>query len=281
MSATGFCRDCNKFVCEKCTEIHQLWKEFTSHQILSLSEVQKKASSLVSPMKKVLYCSRHPENALKIYCETCKGLICTDCTIRLHQGHHYDLVTDTFPKHRDQLQAHLQQVRQQLDTVNMALTALDTRAKEIGDQRIAVEEDIHQRIDQLHQALDWRREKLVGQVDTLTQRKLKSLAAQKDHTELLQAQLTSCLEYVEGSLTTSTPAEILTLKESAVKQIQEMTANIRADSLAPKKEANLSLAAADNHAYSTGWYVKLLLTLLCAKSQESVHKLLRLMNEHC
>ncbi len=121
-TATGFCRDCGKFVCEKCIEVHQLWEELTNHQVVSFSEVQKEASSLAQPKKKVLYCRKHPDNVLKIYCETCKELICNDCTIRLHQGHHYDLVTDTFPKHRDEIQAHLQPVRQQLDTVHHSRT---------------------------------------------------------------------------------------------------------------------------------------------------------------
>ena len=37
--ATGFCHSCGQFVCSKCTELHQTWKEFSTHQIASLSDV--------------------------------------------------------------------------------------------------------------------------------------------------------------------------------------------------------------------------------------------------
>ena len=85
--ATGFCRNCGQFVCNKCTEIHKKWKELSTHQIASLTDIHKEAANLVPLAKKILYCPKHLENILKIYCETCGELICNDCTIRLHQGH--------------------------------------------------------------------------------------------------------------------------------------------------------------------------------------------------
>ena len=244
-TATGFCRDCGKFVCDKCTELHQFWEELSSHQIVAITDIQAEATSLVPPKKKIAYCPRHPEKILEIYCETDGELICTSCTIRLHRDHQYDLVTDTFPKHRDEILSHLQPVRQHLHTVNEALQALDTRTKEITDQRTDVEADIHKRINQLLRALEQRRTELIGQLDQITQNKLKHLAAQKDEIELLQTQLSSCLEYVEGSLKTGSEGEILAMKAPVIKQIQGITTDINPDSLAPQQRANMRLVPDD------------------------------------
>ena len=245
-TATGFCRDCGKFVCDKCTELHQLWEDFTTHKIVSVSDVQSEAVSLTPvKKKKVAYCPKHTENVLKIYCETCQKLICSDCTVRLHKDHQYDLVTDTFAKHRDEILSHLQPVRQNLDTVNKALQALDTRTKEITDQRMDIEADIHKRINQLLRALEQRRTELIGQLDQITQNKLKHLAAQKDEIELLQTQLSSCLEYVEGSLKTGSEGEILAMKAPVIKQIQGITTDINPDSLVPQQRANMRLVPDD------------------------------------
>ena len=123
--------------------------------------------------------------SLEIYCETCGELICNDCTIRLHQGHNYDVVTDTFPKHEEEIVSSLQPVKQQLATVNKAVQALDTRTKEIEGQRMAVEADIHKHIDRLQRALEQQRTELVGQLHQLTQQKLKGLAAQRDQGEIV------------------------------------------------------------------------------------------------
>ena len=244
--ATGFCRDCGQFVCDKCTEIHKKWKEFSTHQIASLSVVQNEAANLVPPTKKVMYCPKHPEKSLKIYCETCGELICNHCTIRLHQGHKYDLVTDTFPKHKEEIASSLQPVKQQLATVNKAVQTLDTRTKEIEDQRMTVEADIHKQIDRLHQALEQRRTELVGQLHRLTQQKLKALAAQRDQCELVQTQLSSCLDFMEGSLKTGSKGEILTMKTPVLKQIGQIAAEFNPDMLAPEQEANVQLVDEDS-----------------------------------
>ena len=245
-TATDFCRDCGKFVCSKCTELHQLWVDFTAHKIVSVSEVQSEAASLTPvKKKKVAYCPKHTEKVLEIYCETDDELICTSCTIRLHRDHQYDLVTDTFPKHRNEILSHLQPVRQNLDTVNKALQVLDTITKEITDQRMDIEADIHKRINQLLQALEQRRIELIGQLDQITQQKLKHLAAQKDEIELLQTQLSSCLEYVEGSLKTGSEGEILAMKAPVIKQIQGITTDVNPDSLVPQQKANMRLVPDD------------------------------------
>ena len=246
-TATGFCRDCGKFVCVKCTELHQFWEELANHQIASLSDIQQEAANLVPPTKKVMYCPKHPEKKLKIYCETCGELICNDCTIRLHQGHNYDLVTDTFPKHKEQVVSSLQPVKQQLATVNKAVQTLDTRTKEIEDQRMTVETDIHKHIDRLHQALEQRRTELVGQLHQLTQQKLKGLAAQRDQCELVQTQLSSCLDYVEGSLKTGSKGEILAMKIPVLKHIEQITLDfkIKPSTLAPQHVADIHLVTDD------------------------------------
>ncbi len=247
---TGFCRDCGKFVCESCTRVHQKWDELANHQIVGLADIQAETASLVSPKTKVLYCSKHAKKKLKIYCGTCQELICSHCTIRLHKDHQYDLVADTFPKHRDEIKSHTQSVIEKLDTVNKALQALDTRAKEIEDQRMVIEGDIHKRIDQLHQALDQRREELVGQLYQLTQQKLKNLATQKDQFQTVQTQLASCLKYVEGSLKTGTEGEILAMKAPVVKQIQQIAAEVNPDALHPCEVADALLVEDDGPKFA-------------------------------
>ena len=242
-TATGFCRDCGKFICDKCTEMHQTWEEYNTHEIATIQSVQADAASFIPPKKKVLYCQKHKDKLLEIYCETCNELICNNCTIRLHQGHQYDVVSDTFKKHEQEIDEQLEPIKRHLATVNTALPSFDARAKEIQDQRETHQADIHKRIDQLQQALEQRRTELIGQLDQLTQLKLKSLAAERDQVELLHTQLTSCLEYVEGSLTTGTQEEILGMKGSLLQQISQITGDFNSGILAPKEEANILLVA--------------------------------------
>ena len=239
--ATGYCRDCSEFVCDECQAVHKKLKKMKHHKIATLNELQTQAANLIPPKKVIPNCPKHPENVLKIYCETCSTLICTDCTIRIHQGHNYDLLTDVFPKHKEELVSSLKPVKHKLHTVQQALKAIDTRAKEINDQRATLEAHIHKEIDQLHQLLDQRRAQLVGELDMLTQQKLKSLAAQRDQVQITQVKLTSCLEYAEGGLQTGTESEVLAMKAPVLKRIEQISAEFDPDTIQPETEADLRL----------------------------------------
>ena len=162
LPGTGFCHDCRKFVCDKCTEIHQMWEEFTDHKIVGLNEVLADATKLLPTKKRFSPCKKHSNKKLNIYCNTCSELVCSDCTVGLHKDHKYKLVLDVYPKHKQEIVSSLKPVKENLDKVNMALRAFDTRIVEINDQRLAVEADINREIDRQHQILNQRRVQLVG-----------------------------------------------------------------------------------------------------------------------
>ena len=212
------------------------------HKIVTLNELQAQAANPSPPNKVIPNCPKHPENALKIYCETCSALTCNDCAIRFHRDHNYDLLANIFAKHKEELVSSLKLVKQKLHTVQQALKAFDTRAKEINDQRATLEAHIHKEIDQLHQLLDQRRAQLVGELDMLTQQKLKSLAAQRDQVEITQVKLTSCLEYADGGLPTGTESEVLAMKAPVLKRIEQISAEFDPDTILPETEADLSVA---------------------------------------
>ena len=241
--ATGYCRDCNDFVCDECQAVHKRFKSMKNHQIVTLEELKDQATNLIPSKKVIPNCPKHSENALKIYCETCSTLICNDCTIRLHRDHNYDLLADVFHKHKEELVSSLKPVKPKLHIVQQALKSFETRAKEINDQRATLEAHIHNEIDQLHQLLDQRRVQLVGELDMLTQQKLKSLAAQRDQVEITQVKLTSCLEYAEGGLQTGTESEVLAMKAPVLKRIEQISAEFDLDAIQPETEADLRVAA--------------------------------------
>ena len=241
--ATSFCRNCGQFICTRCTETHQEWEEFLSHEVITLDQLEGDVAQLVPPKKKVMFCSKHSTKELDLYCETCEELICRDCTVRIHRDHQYDLVTDAFHKHKDVLATSLQPVEQQLDTVTKSLQQLDTQCQQITDQRETLVGNIHKTIRQLHEALEVRKTELIGQLDNITQQKLKILAAQRNQIELVQAQLKSCLDFVKESLRTGSEGEILAMKKPVVKQVEEMTAEFKAEVLAPQERADIRFSA--------------------------------------
>ena len=237
--ANGFCRDCGKFVCEACIEIHKTWEEYTSHKLISLEQLKSDATEIVTPTKKTLYCSKHPGKELDLFCESDQELICQHCIVSAHRDHQYDLVTMVFPKHRDAIAIQLEPVRQQLNTVNKAIQDLGTARDQIMDQQAAIEADIRRKIEQLHEALEDRKTVLIGQLEEITAQKLKALSIQQDELELIQARLNSCLQFVNDSLRTSSEGEILVMEKPVVHRVADLTTEYDPDKLMPQEQADI------------------------------------------
>ncbi len=239
--ATGYCNDCGDFLCDRCQAAHKFVKYTRQHKLISLDELKVQVTSLVPPKKAVPHCPKHSGNDLKIYCDTCSTLICMDCTIRLHKDHNYDLVADVLTKHKEELVSSLKPVKEKLDSVQRALKDFDTRAKAIHNQRAAIEANIHKEIDEQHRLLDQRRAELVGELEMLTQQKLKDLAAQRDQVEITQVKLTSCLEYAEGGLKTGTDGEVLEMKTSVLKRVKRISTEFDRNTIQPETKADIEL----------------------------------------
>ena len=231
---TGYCRDCKDFLCDNCQAAHQALKLTRSHQIMSLQEFQEQATTIITARKTIHTCNKHGKNELKIYCETCKELICNDCTIRLHKDHNYDLVADVFPKHKEELVSNLKPVKEKLAKVQQALKVFDTLAKDIHDQRATLETDIHKEIDEQHRLLDQQRTELVGELEMLTEQTLSGLAEQRDQVQMTEVKLASCLEYAEGMLDAGTQCDVLEIKGHVLKIIQQISTEFDPNSFSPE-----------------------------------------------
>ena len=80
------------------------------------------------------------------------------------------------------------------------------------------------------------------QLHKATQAKLKTLAFQRVELETIQVRLKSCLEFAIESLETSlsSQGEVLKMKTTIIKQVENLTAPIQPDLLKPKTEADMN-----------------------------------------
>ena len=238
--AAGFCRTCG-FVCQRCEETHQEWDDLSTHQIIDLDTLTGDVTTLIPPLKKTLFCFKHPTKEADLYCEECEELICRDCIVRVHRDHQYDLVPESFAKQEKAITTSLKPVEQQLSTLHKAIESLDGRRAVILEQKTAVVAEIGTAITHLQQALEVRKEELVSQAEQMTQQKLKNLSAQRDELELQIAHLRSCHNFVEESRRTCSQGEILRMKGPLVKQIDDLTSGFKPETLALTEQADLKL----------------------------------------
>ena len=235
--ATSFCRECTKFICDLCTNIHKEYEEFEGHEVVTIEKVEGDLIRLVSPKKTSSRCPKH-DDIMRLYCETCGEVICINCTVQIHKDHKYCVIADTFESHKKEILDSLGPVEKQLEATDTALVNLEGRHAEIIEHGGKIATNIHSKFDELHQALYALEGELMAELEGHTQQQLKSLSAQREEVEILQTQRSSCLHFVREIIRTGSPGDVLKMKQGVVKQVRELVDTFDPNTLEPRETTN-------------------------------------------
>ena len=248
-NATGYCKDCSKFFCTRCDGIHKQWGPTSNHKLTSLDEVTasdvSSTSQLLAPAKQeaTLTCSvpGHDE-PLKYYCDTCDESICRDCIMLAHKDHKYNLIADSFTKHKEALEKSLNPVKGKIEGLKKVLSALAEREGEIRERGEGVLEEIHEMVEEMMNVLRESERKLTEQAKRVTDAKLKVLSEQMKSAEMSLSVLEDVEDYVEQSLKTGSPQQVLRSKKQMMERMSEVTGGINVEELHPKEKADFVLS---------------------------------------
>ena len=238
--ATSYCKQCAIGFCESCLGHHNKLKSNAAHQIMDMKDVVTTASQLL-PVKEEasMNCTNHNE-PLKVFCETCQELICQSCTIRRHKDHNYDVVSDTFPKHQQDIEKVLEVVAKKMVALQDALTAITRREEDITKQRDDRIKEICLQVQGIVELVTQTGEQLEGEVTRVAKSKLQLLGQQKEEAELAVVQLKSCKEFIEKGLEVGSQQQILSEKKSMIEGMEVVSTQINPDVFQPVEEANIT-----------------------------------------
>ena len=231
-------------------EIMEEHKKAAADPHTNTEKAETDSASLTSRDKVKVCCHDHAGKEVELFCETCGEPICWKCALKggKHHSHDYEELDKAFERYKVEVTASLEPMENQVTTITTALAQLDTHCVEISDQRATVEADVHTAFRKLQRILDTRKTELIGQLDHITQRKLKELAVQRDQLETTLAQLSSCLGFMRESLETGNEEEVLSMKSLVVKQVKELTTTFPPDMLKPSIKADVIFSSLENVA---------------------------------
>ena len=221
--------------------MHNKWKSFSTHEVINVQDVAVNTSKLL-PLNedKNMKCNDHNE-PIKVYCETCQELICRDCTVsKRHRNHDYNLITESYHKHHQEIEADLIKVKTKVANINTAVTKLITREREVTKQGEDVKKEIHTQAQLIIDLVQQSERQLFQQVDTAVQQKIQLLTKQREEAETVLNQLKGCEEFVEQSLKVGSQQQILREKQNMVQVMTTVNQDVNPVVFQPIEEANIT-----------------------------------------
>ena len=242
--ASGYCKQCQAWLCEGCVTHHKKWKRFSSHEVLG-SDIASTPSQLL-PVKEeeVMSCSDHNE-PLRVYCETCQALICRDCTISTHRDHSYHLVSDVFSKHSKEIECTLDLLKQKVSATTKNIKALSQSKIKVVDSGKVAKQDVSSFVQSLIELLKESQSERIENIDRILEIKLQLLAQQKKEAEIALQQLQSCAEYVEQCLQHGSHQQVLLEESKMVARMKQLNEQIDPSIFKPEEKADVIFLKSD------------------------------------
>ena len=212
---------------------------FHLNNLKEMYSLTKKKADLSNPQEAT--CSDHGK-PLEFFCETCNTVICSHCLARNHKHHEYDLITDSYTKHCQKLRECLSPVEGKKEALKKVLSALAEREGKIREREEGVLEEIHEMVEEMMNVLRESERKLTEQAKRVTDDKLKVLSEQMKSAEMSLSLLEDVEDYVEQSLKTGSPQQVLRSKKQMMERMSEVTAQINVEELHPKEKADFVLS---------------------------------------
>ena len=242
-NAEAFCRQCVRFICKKCVQLHSEIQTFLSHEVASLEDLKHgRAKPIAVEEPPISKCEVH-EEPFKIYCYDCSCLICQLCTIKDHKDHKIEFTKKAAPDAKAKLLEDLQSLTDLKEEFVKVEEKISLTINAIEAQKQASINNLHTSFKELHNILERREQELVEDATTIAQQKLQKLSQQEKTLSLASAELQSVVDYTERCVSLSTDHELVSMDTEIRKTIQQkIQEHIKSGrSLEPVEEADMAV----------------------------------------
>ena len=195
-AAISFCSDCRVYLCEFCSQAHKRMKSSKNHSLCSVDTLQEKGLPLAKTSPNSFLCSVHPSQELKLFCKTCRLLVCCTCIVNEHKGHDLGEVDSTTRKEfEDEVKKLVAEAENKIAEFERNLEYVLEVERKVQSQPNQLKTEISNAFDPLITAFEKRRAELLSEAEKSSEENLKELWAQKDYPENTLTGLNSSYRY--------------------------------------------------------------------------------------
>ena len=150
---------------------------------------------------------------IKLFCFDCNQLICGDCTIIDHSGHHFNFLKKCAPESRKTLSDSLTSLQKvQADIVVAEKSPVSEEAK-IDTQESDIPKSIEQKFDKLTDLLDHRKAQLVKRAATIAREKKDALSAQKKGFRVAHTEIQLLVDLIQRNIESTSDQDLMSISK--------------------------------------------------------------------
>ena len=214
-AAVVYCSQCCEFLCTMCRDYHNVSHKTKDHKLVDAKEREQNVSLPETPLN----CPIPQHGLLKLYCEDCNTLICSDCTIfGSHKNHKCSDCNECCAD----IHNSVQQCTQPVTTLDDAIQSANNLIRQIQSRKKQIDQEINSTFDGLQAALSNRRKTLLKESDNIATAKVTAVHIQLETFHKLKQRLSSATKLVTDTLQSHQSSELLSTKKTIEDRLDKL-----------------------------------------------------------
>jgi hypothetical protein len=168
-----FCIECQQQFCEDCVGVHRRVKVTRGHKLVEIGNGED-VRVTVEKMTPV-YCDKHSEETLKLYCCDCEAAMCFMCFAEFHSGHKCSDVNKVADEFRRQMMHDVEKMVEATTRCRDLLDEQERNKREFSSVSDEIERAISKRVEQLKEGIDLEKRRLLEDLEIRKKYRLKQI----------------------------------------------------------------------------------------------------------
>ncbi|XP_048411732.2 protein PML-like isoform X2 [Stegostoma tigrinum] len=221
------CLECDKFLCNKCFNIHQVLMVDHQKHVQTLGTLRKLDSDeflKILTRPKHLFCNTHDDQQISLYCNTCSVWLCVLCLVLEHKDHNCCGIRKQIVTLKNDLREMLGSVQENETKFSKAQGDLEMIVDKLNSDKYKMEELINARVRAAIEKVKEEESRLLNELKELHSARVQKLQESLTRTENVLKRMTVSKSFVSQLLRYATEQEILELRgtvKSALLSLQK------------------------------------------------------------
>ena len=222
--AVARCLTCSDYLCGGCFKIHQKQRLTRNHVIKTLEEIkQSDKKTGVQSLHKRQHCQEHEDELLKLYCKTCKKVICRDCALVTHREHSYAFVREVRTDVQKKLEELISKVQAKEIEFQNHQKYTEDLLKITKEAVKSSEMKINKTFDQIIAAFQARRAQLLADAHTAHESEVKQIAMESESLTLSLLRLSGSIRFTRQLIDNGDDVEVMAVCDQAEQTLASLT----------------------------------------------------------
>ena len=165
-------------------------------------------------------CPQHNQQ-VKLYCYSCDQLVCRDCTLVTHLGHHFEFLTKCAPQSRKELGALTVPLLKIQADITVAQKRLERVEGQLSVQEAKASGAIHAAFQKMRADLEEREIHLMNKLSTMMEDKRRSISRQTHVLHQADGDIRNVLDRVNHALQDASDGDLMTTRAQLEQKVRQ------------------------------------------------------------